>query len=106
VLSSHFYTLSETERDVLFRDHQYAWTYEGVTFLAYPEGRQPANTCPVYRFRSGAPSRHLYTISERERNDLVANSPDVWTAEGVAFYVYPPRWDSREALTILRDSRK
>ncbi|MFA5061519.1 MAG: hypothetical protein WC494_04375, partial [Candidatus Pacearchaeota archaeon] len=46
-------------------------------------------TVPVYRFwnhKSG--SDHLYTISESEKNKILSNYSDVYTYEGVAFYVY------------------
>ena len=106
VLSSHFYTISETERDTLFRDFAGVWMLDGVAFCAYAEGHQPADAKAVYRFWSGALGCHFYTISETERDNLVANFPHIWTLEGIAWYAYPPRWDSGGALTVVRDSRK
>jgi len=87
-LSSHFYTISEQERDGLVRDFGYVWTYEGVAFYAYPEGQQPAGALPVYRFWSGSGNRHFYTISEQERQTLVDQFSYYWTLEGVAWYAY------------------
>ena len=105
VLESHFYTINEAEKDMLVRDFPDVWTLEGVAFYAYPEGRQPADACPVYRFWSGILSCHFYTTSETERDYLVRNFAHVWTLEGAAWYAYPPRWDPGQALAIVHDSR-
>jgi hypothetical protein len=32
---SHFYTISEAERDMLIRDFPTIWTFEGIAFYAY-----------------------------------------------------------------------
>jgi len=104
-LSSHFYTISEEEKSALLKDFPDIWTLEGVAFYGFPEGRQPADACPVYRFWSGTMGCHFYTISEAERDNLVSNFPQVWTLEGVAWYAYPPQWDSGQALGIVRNGR-
>ncbi|MBN1507281.1 MAG: leucine-rich repeat domain-containing protein [Sedimentisphaerales bacterium] len=104
-LSSHFYTISEEEKNMLVRDFPGVWTLEGVAFHAFGEGRQPADTCPVYRFWSGTLGCHFYTSSEAERDNLVSHFSQVWTLEGVAWYAYPPQWDSGQAMGIVRDSR-
>ncbi|MBN1510139.1 MAG: DUF4347 domain-containing protein [Sedimentisphaerales bacterium] len=86
VNSVHFYTISEAERDMLIRDWQSVWTYEGVAYQAYVDGGQ-AGTAPIYRFWSG--HSHFYTISEAERDMLIRDWSSVWTYEGIAFYAYP-----------------
>jgi subtilisin family serine protease len=43
---------------------------------------------PLYRFCSTVSNAHFYTISESEKNKLIQNYANVWTYEGVAFYVY------------------
>jgi hypothetical protein len=103
-LSTHFYTISEAEKDMLVRDYPDVWTLDGIAFYAYPEGHQPADACPVYRFWSGVLGSHFYTTSEKERDNLVANFASVWMLEGVAWYAYPPQWDSGKALAIVCDS--
>jgi hypothetical protein len=85
-LSSHFYTLSETEKDWLIAQYAHVWTFEGVAFYAYPVGGQPATARPVYRFWSPAKGAHFYTMSETERSSLVANYSSVWMEEGIAWY--------------------
>jgi hypothetical protein len=105
VLSSHFYTISEDEKDMLLRNFPEVWTLEGTAFYAFPEGRQPPETCPVYRFWSAALGCHFYTISEGERDNLVRSFSRVWTLEGIAWYAYPPRWNSGQALGAVRERR-
>lgn len=90
VLSSHFYTLRESERDKLLEQFPDVWTPEGIAFYAFPEGAQPVGTNPVYRFWSEQLDCHFYTISETERDKLINNFLDVWISEGVAWYAYVP----------------
>ncbi len=67
-VDSHFYTISEDERQRVQRNWPDYWTYEGVAFYAYPAGRQPFGTLPVYRFWSDYLGSHFYTIDENEKN--------------------------------------
>jgi hypothetical protein len=87
-LGAHFYTLNEDEKMNLLVNWGHVWTYEGPVFYAYPEGLQPPNALPVYRFWSPVLSKHFYTISEIERQWLIDDYPDVWTLEGIAWYAY------------------
>jgi hypothetical protein len=84
---SHFYTVDEAERDVLLAN-SYSWTYEGVAFYAYPEGRQPDDTMAVYRFWNPSNNAHFYTIDPHEAEKLITRYDDVFTFEGTAFYAY------------------
>ena len=87
-LSTHFYTISESERDGLINNYAAVWSYEGPVFRAYPEGSQPAGTYPVHRFWSGTLKTHFYTISETEKNKLINTYSRAWTYEGIAWYAY------------------
>jgi hypothetical protein len=89
-LSSHFWTISEAEKDALIERYASVWAYEGPVFYAYPEGSQPADAKPVYRFWSGISEAHYYTISETEKN-LLMTQGDVWAFEGIAWYAYEPQ---------------
>jgi predicted outer membrane repeat protein len=89
VSGSHFYTISEAEKDYVINNYPTVWTFEDAVFYAYPEGTQPAGSQPVYRFWSAATSSHFYTMSEEEKNYVVDNYPSIWTFEGIAFYAYP-----------------
>lgn len=88
VTQSHLYTVSDTERDKLVREYRDVWTFEGIAFYAYPDGRQPYGTKPVYRFWSDVKTAHFYTISESEKNKFLKQYCDVYTFEGIAFYAY------------------
>lgn len=86
---AHFYTINEEEKDWLVSEWSSVWTLEGVAFYAYPEGQQPSDAKPIYRFWSPVNSVHFYTVSDEERDNLNANYSYFWTYEGVAFYAYP-----------------
>ncbi len=85
-LGAHFYTISEAERDYVIA-HLPAWTYEGPVFYAYPEGSQPVDASPVYRFWSGTLSTHFYTINEAEKDYVINNLPS-WEYETIAWHAY------------------
>jgi hypothetical protein len=87
-LGNHFYTIKGTERDKLINQYSDLWTFEGTAFYAYPSGRQPAGTKPVYRFWSDRLVAHFYTIKESEKDKLINQYADLWTFEGVAWYAY------------------
>ena len=89
-LDVHFYTIRQTEADKLQSQYSDVWSYEGIAFYAYPEDRAPDGAMPVYRFWSDAQSCHFYTITEKEKDKLIANYPDVWAYEGIAWYAYLP----------------
>ncbi|MBN1509933.1 MAG: hypothetical protein JW955_24010 [Sedimentisphaerales bacterium] len=86
VLSGHFYTVSEEERDMLISQYPDVWTHEGSAYLAFSTAAN-ASLRPIYRFWSG--HSHFYTISEQEKDMLIRDFPNVWTFEGIAFYAYP-----------------
>jgi hypothetical protein len=88
--SSHFYTISESEKTKLLTTLSDTWAYEGICFYVYAEARRPADTTPVYRLWSDILGKHFYTVSETERNKLTSMSPLVWASEGIAWYAYPP----------------
>jgi hypothetical protein len=87
-LGTHFYTISEEERDNVINQFAYVWTYEGVAFYAYPEGQQPPEALPVYRFWSNILSKHFYTISEEEMQKVIDEYSYTWGFEGIAWYAY------------------
>jgi hypothetical protein len=82
----HFYTISEIEKNYVIATWPDTWTYEGPVYYAYPT--QVSGTSPVYRFWSNTFMGHFYTISETEKNYVIATWPDTWTYEGPVFYAY------------------
>lgn len=87
-LSAHFYTISAAERDYILANFPaVVWGYEGIAFYAYPPGSQPAGARPIYRFWSNSLGTHFYTISEAEKDYVIANLP-AWQYETIAWYAY------------------
>lgn len=89
-LGVYFYTIVEAEKEYLESNYSHVWTYEEPAFYAYPEGKQPADAFPVYRFWSDVLGYHFYTITEVEKDWLIANHGYTWAYEGVAWYAYQP----------------
>ena len=89
----HFYTSSTTERDTILEQiesGELSYTYEGESFAALAEdddGDPLTGAKPVYRFFNDITGAHLYTISEKEKNNIVDSLPD-YNLEGVAYYAY------------------
>jgi hypothetical protein len=86
-IKTHFYTISEGEKQKLINQYADVWVYEGIAFYAYPSGSQPVATKPVYRFLSALNGDHFYTASESDKAKLVAD-PKTWTYEGIVWYAY------------------
>jgi hypothetical protein len=86
IYKSHFYTISEEEKNQVIQKWGDVWIYEGPVFYANTD--QLPNTKPVYRFWSEQFQSHFYTISEEEKNYVKNNLADVWTFEGPVFYAY------------------
>ena len=63
-LATHFYTISETEKEKLITQFADVWQYEGVAFYAYAPGSQPTAPCPC--IDSGR--QRMATISIRSVN--------------------------------------
>jgi len=87
-LNAYFYTIVDAEKNRLIQDYSHVWTYEGVAFYGFPEGQQPLDASPVYRFWSDPLGTHFYTIDGAERDGLINEYAHVWTYEGVAWYAY------------------
>jgi len=60
-----------------------------------------AGQSPLYRFWSPVHLRHFYTTSETEKQDFITNAADVWTYEGVAYYV-PTDVNTPGSLPVYR----
>jgi hypothetical protein len=92
-LGSHFFTADEVQKNSLLNEYPDVWTFEGTAFYAFPldGAAPPAGTLPVYRFLSESlGTRFFYTISEAEKDYVIATWPDVWGLPDIAWYAYPP----------------
>jgi len=89
---NHFFTLSESEKNsVIAKYPDDVWKYEGISYyaLAYDGVSCPSPSLPVYRFWSDTFYGHFYTISENEKNTVIAKYPDkVWKYERVAYCAF------------------
>ncbi len=90
VLSSHFYTIKEGEKDKLINQFSDIWVFEGIAFFAFTAITRPAETVPVFRFLNIQNGCHFFTTSEIERDKLINNFPGIWIFEGIAWFAYPP----------------
>jgi len=84
----HFYTISANERNtVSSRYSDDVWKYERIAYYAIPySGECPLDSYPVYRFWSDAFMGHFYTMSEGEKDHIIAKYPTrTWKYEKVAF---------------------
>jgi len=85
---AYFYTIQSEEVQMLIKEYEGRWQYEGISFFVFPAGRQPAGAWPVYRFWSGNLRYHLFTINQKEKENLQTRHSDVWAFEGIAWYAY------------------
>lgn len=83
----HFYTASEAEKNSVIKNWPTIWTYEKVAFCASITASL-AMPDPLYRFWSDQKQGHFYTADSTEKDRVIATWPDVWSYEGIAFYVH------------------
>jgi len=88
VLGGHFYTMDEKEREKLINNYPDVWTYEEISWYAFPADQQPADTYPVHRFWSDVLGHHFFTMNDAEKDKLLKEYADVWIYEGIAWYAY------------------
>jgi hypothetical protein len=98
VSQRHFYTISSTERDLVFNNYPVViWKYEGGAYQATPIDKCDGQK--VHRFWSDAYQGHFYTMSESEKNLVISNYPDnIWKYEGEAFCAYSTNITGTAAL--------
>lgn len=97
----HVYTMSLDEAAELLRRTRESWVRECVASCVYPEGSQPPDAAPVFRFVSKVTGSEFYTIHEAER-DAVLSHPAVWDYKGVAWYAYLPERRPPGARPVYR----
>lgn len=99
---THFYTTNVSERDQIISSYPTnIWTYEGPRFQAF-SSQQPG-TVALHRFWSPRLSGHFFTANENEKDSVIASySRDIWTYEGVAYYVYPSDTVEPDSIPVAR----
>lgn len=94
---SHFYTISEGQKNRVIANFSDTWTAEGVAFKAFT--KRVEGTSPVYRFFSPSLGSHFYTTSDSVKARIESEfSSDIWVYEGVAFYAYKESDVGRNAV--------
>jgi hypothetical protein len=83
----HFFTASEEEKNTVLANPNWGYSFEGVGFYAY--GSSVEGSKPVYRFYNSFSQGHFFTISEEEKNTVLANPNWGYSFEGVGFYANP-----------------
>ncbi|NTW28848.1 MAG: multicopper oxidase domain-containing protein [Coriobacteriia bacterium] len=85
VRDTHFFTASAAEKDMVIATWPTIFTFEGVAYNV--SATAAANTTAVYRFYNVQNGGHFYTISVAERDTVIATWPNIYTYEGVVFYI-------------------
>jgi hypothetical protein len=87
ISKGHFFTTDEAEKNNVLANPQWRYNFEGVGFYTY--GASASLGSDVYRFYNPISRGHFFTISEAERNNVLANPQWQYTAEGVGFEAKP-----------------
>ncbi len=82
---SYLYTAYESEKTEIQANFGATYTLEGVAWRAQ---QTPAvGYSPLYRFRNLVNGTYLNTAYESEKDAIVAQFPDIFKLEGIAYYV-------------------
>lgn len=102
---SHFYTISEEEKQSVMAKYADAFAYEGIAYYA-PDPTMPVAeagaeidepTVPLFRFFNVKNGGHFYTISAAERDRVIATYPGIFVYEGIAYEVWAQPGSGYEA---------
>ena len=80
--------MSEFERDYFITWLGGLFAFEGIGYYAYPQGLQPADTKPVYRFWSPVLKTFYWTIDEAQKDSIINDLSHIFTYQGIAWYAY------------------
>jgi hypothetical protein len=83
ISKGHFFTISEAEKNNVLANPQWQYNFEGVGFYTY--GASASLGSDVYRFYNPISRGHFFTISDAEKNNVLANPQWQYTFEGVGF---------------------
>jgi hypothetical protein len=83
ISKGHFFTTDEAEKNNVLANPQWQYTFEGVGFYTY--GASASLGSDVYRFYNPISRGHFFTISDAEKNNVLANPQWQYTFEGVGF---------------------
>lgn len=100
----HFYTANDGEFLNVYRNLSADFHYDGIAYyVPWGAGSDPnyenPNTMPLYRFFNKKSGVHFFTMSEQEKNTVINTMGDMYTFEGVAYWVTD---DGTDAMPIHR----
>jgi len=81
----HFYTANDAEFINTYRNLAGVFHYDGVAYIVGVG--QHEGEVPLYRFFNKKVGVHFYTASESEKAKVIAESSDIYTYEGIAYFV-------------------
>lgn len=82
---THFYTASQAEMEQVRDTMQSTYQLEGVGYSL--DGGNAQNDDPLYRLYNRRTGTHLYTVSESEKDSILANLSHTYSLDGVAYMV-------------------
>ncbi len=87
---THFYTANESEKNAVVSQLSNVMNYEGEAYRAVSSQSASATLdgmTALYRFYNKAVGSHFFTVSESERDSVIANLSQSYNYEGIAYYV-------------------
>lgn len=89
---SYLFTIYETERLEITNNFGASYSYEGIAW--YAQQTLSVGWLPLYRFRNLINGSYLFSASEAEKSNILANYASTFRFEGIAYYV----WQDTAAL--------
>lgn len=87
VYKTHFYTISETEKNTILERWPNDWKLEGVAYWAYPASEEASWLHTVERYWSVMHGSHFFTIDAADKQAISQRWSNIWAAEGARFKV-------------------
>jgi len=82
---SHFYTSNVAEKNNTVNNLSKTYRFEGMAYELNTSSTSAV--APLYRFYNMKKGVHFYTVSEAERDNVVAKYPTIYRYEGIAYNV-------------------
>jgi hypothetical protein len=102
-VGAQFWTLSEQEKERLATVYCEMWDCEGIAWYAYARPHARPGLLPVYRFWSPTQGRHFFTMSESEKETILAESArESWVCEGPLFYAFGEASHPADTVAVYR----
>jgi hypothetical protein len=106
----HFYTADENERQSVLdrsKSGELQYNYENQAYSVLTSDRDSLTgqiieyAQPIYRFFNRQTGAHLYTMDEREKNNIIDNLKN-YNDEGVAYYAFESQPENIDTVPLYR----